>query len=157
MVYTYVSYIQPYAYTYVYIYIYIHVQRQIDRSICIYIYIYIYKGGHELLVAERPIPGAVIGHSSKGGAVGGGCSGWGQYYIISQCITSYKSLHPVSTAPPFAECRVIAIVAGSSNSVSIICTSQSISNSNTYTELLVAERPIPGAVIEKQQQLVVFM
>ena len=45
------------------------------------------------------------GYSAEGGAVDRGCSGLGQYYIVNQCITSYKSLHPVSTAPPFAECR----------------------------------------------------
>ena len=41
-----------------------------------------------------------IGYSSKGGAVGGGCSGLGQYYIIKQPIIYCKPLHPVSTAPP---------------------------------------------------------
>ena len=25
----------------------------------------------------------ITGYSSKGGAVGGGCSGWGQYYIVN--------------------------------------------------------------------------
>ena len=45
------------------------------------------------------------GYSLQGGAVGGGCSGLGQYYTVTQYITPFKSLHPVSTAPPFAECR----------------------------------------------------
>ena len=48
-----------------------------------------------------------FGYSLQGGAVGGGCSGLGQYYIVKQCITPYKSLYPVSTAPPFAECRAL--------------------------------------------------
>ena len=41
--------------------------------------------------------------SLQGGAVGGGCSGWGQYYIIKHPIIECKPLHPVSTAPPFDE------------------------------------------------------
>ena len=43
------------------------------------------------------------GYSLQGGAVGGGCSGLGQYHMINQYTTWYKSLHPVSTAPPFDE------------------------------------------------------
>ena len=39
--------------------------------------------------------------------MGRGCSGWGWYYIVNYYITAYNSLHPVSTAPPFAE-RTIA-------------------------------------------------
>ena len=40
-----------------------------------------------------------------GGCSGRGCSGLVQYYIVKQDITPYKSLHPVSTAPTFAERR----------------------------------------------------
>ena len=43
------------------------------------------------------------GYSLQWGAVGGECSGWRQYYLMTQHLTSYKSLHPVSTAPPFDE------------------------------------------------------
>ena len=53
----------------------------------------------------RLVPTGTSGYSAEGGAVDRGCSGLGQYYIVNQYITSYKSLHPVSTAPPFAECR----------------------------------------------------
>ena len=50
---------------------------------------------------------ALSGYSLQGGAVGGGCSGWGWYYIVKWYITPHESLHPVSTAPPFAECRAM--------------------------------------------------
>ena len=53
--------------------------------------------------AGAPTPDPIPGYSSKGGAVGVGCSGWGEYYVVDWYITSYKSLHPVSTAPPFDE------------------------------------------------------
>ena len=52
---------------------------------------------------------SVFGYSAEGGAVDGGCSGLGKYYIVNWYITSYNSLHPVSTAPPFAECRILNI------------------------------------------------
>ena len=45
------------------------------------------------------------GYSAEAGAVGGGCSPGGQYYIVKQPIIECKPLHLVSTAPPFAECR----------------------------------------------------
>ena len=44
------------------------------------------------------------GYSLQGGVVAGGCSGWGQYYIVKQPIIECNSLHPVSTAPPL--CRM---------------------------------------------------
>ena len=47
---------------------------------------------------------AIAGYSAEGGAVGGGCSG----YIVKQPVIECKPLHPVSTAPPFAECRLAA-------------------------------------------------
>ena len=53
----------------------------------------------------RELGRSAPGYSSKGGAVGGGCSGWGLYYIVKQPIIECKPLHPFSTAPPFAECR----------------------------------------------------
>ena len=38
-------------------------------------------------ISERDaISSTSDGYSSKGGAVGGGCSGWGQYYVIKQPI-----------------------------------------------------------------------
>ena len=52
------------------------------------------------------------GYSLQGGAIGGGCSGWGQYYRTKQPIIECKPLHPdiyiyiyiyiyvCSTAPP---------------------------------------------------------
>ena len=60
----------------------------------IHIYIYIHIHIHDISIMNSR------------GAVRGGCSGWGQCYIINQYITSYKPLHPVSTAPPFDESRV---------------------------------------------------
>ena len=39
-------------------------------------------------------------YSSKGGAVGGGCSGWGWCDVVKQPVIQCEPLHPVSTAPP---------------------------------------------------------
>ena len=64
----------------------------------IYIYIYIYHRERErcaldwspvsqILICRTPILDSALGHigcSLQGGAVGGGCSGWGQYHIITQ-------------------------------------------------------------------------
>ena len=67
------------------------------------------RGGQGLLVLPDELLGALLrikiidAYSLQRGAVGGGCSGWGWHYIINWYITSYKSLHPVSTAPPFDE------------------------------------------------------
>ena len=30
---------------------------------------------------------SAVGYSSKGSAVGGGCSGWGQHHVVKQPIT----------------------------------------------------------------------
>ena len=64
-----------------YIYIYIHI---------IHIYIYIYILTHPRADGRRaegrslaPAGAAQVdGYSAEGRAVGGGCSGWGQYYIV---------------------------------------------------------------------------
>ena len=76
--------------------------------ICIYIYIYIYTQiflcwalGTSPCEREERRDGYRV--FIKWGCSRRGCSGWGKYYIINQCITSYRSPHPVSTAPPFDE------------------------------------------------------
>ena len=68
----------------IYIYIYTHTYAYTHTYVYTYIYIYIFI---DLFVLRRAVRGiARIGYSSKGGAVGGGCSGWGQYYVIKQPI-----------------------------------------------------------------------
>ena len=50
----------------------------LSLSLSIYIYIYIYT--HKTATQES------FGYSAEGGAVGGGCSGRGQYYAIKQYV-----------------------------------------------------------------------
>ena len=75
--------------------------------IMLYIYIYIYARRASHIAFHAGKEQQTLGIHQRGVRFGVGCSGWGQCYIINQYITSYKSLHPVSTAPPFAECRNI--------------------------------------------------
>ena len=129
-IYVYVIYIYIYIYiicigvcVYIYIYIYVHMCVYIYMYIYIYIYVYvhltivIYYSRYIAacyIMTDRALPSRRIG--GPGVLAGprswilcrGGCSGLGQYYIVNQCIMSYKSLHSVSTAPPFAECREAA-------------------------------------------------
>ena len=98
-------YIYIYIYMCIYIYIYI-------VCVCIYIYIivsYSLFGYFNVETDIRNIFTSFCGYSAEGGAVGRGCSGLGQYYVVTQYITSYNSLHPNSTAPPFAECRFFQV------------------------------------------------
>ena len=114
--YTYIYiYIYICMYVYIYIYIYICIRMYIYiyiYTLCIYIYIYIcilLRRRNPLCTCETAgLATSLYGYSSKGGAVGGGCSGLGLYYTVKSCITPCKSLHPVSIAPPFAECRLYA-------------------------------------------------
>ena len=74
-------YINIYIYIYIYIYTYTYI------CVCMYIYTYIYSFirllylNNDLLIRGSPhaidVLYPVSGYSSKGGAVGGGCSGWG--------------------------------------------------------------------------------
>ena len=61
---------------YIYIYVYLSLSIYIY-----YVYIYIYTYGHYILFLPSGL--GVLGYSSKGGAVGVGCSGWGWYYILN--------------------------------------------------------------------------
>ena len=79
-------------YIHTYVYIYIYIERERERIVYIYIYMYIAVLGQKLVVlvlaagARTPEGGdrtqALIsanfsGYSLQGGAVGGGCCGWG--------------------------------------------------------------------------------
>ena len=86
----------------IYIYIYMCMYIYIYICVCIYIYIYIYI---HIYIYIYIISRSPLGIHQRGVAVGGGCSGWGQHHIVKQPMTSCKPLYPVSTAPPFAECR----------------------------------------------------
>ena len=71
-----------------------HLSLSLSLSISMYIHIYIYIYKHMLYhtmpyygrsssrLAKRPYASA--GYSLQGGAVGGGGSGWGKYYIIEK-------------------------------------------------------------------------
>ena len=82
-----------YMYIYIYIYIYTYVCVDISLSIYIYIYMYVYTYIHIYIyiyivvcsgARDRcSLEPSSIGYSLQGGAVGGGCSGWGWYCIIS--------------------------------------------------------------------------
>ena len=70
-------------YIYIYIYIYIYTQLEHHTSLnairernCTWA---TSRGGSRL---HPFVQVDLAGYSSQGGAVGGGCSGWGYYYIV---------------------------------------------------------------------------
>ena len=76
-------------YTHIHIHIYIYVYMYIERERNIRIQKWRHSPNGldsvwDSATSQRPPPRLdKVGYSSRRGAVGGGCSGWGRYYIIN--------------------------------------------------------------------------